>query len=119
MDTQSTVTSKAGVQKIGKKVSDKFPQQKDAGINLRDKLNDVLLMEKHHLMSYQIGINEIINDDLRKIVINNRNNLQQIQINFFNELFNLGEYQANIATGPQITDTVDIFTNYQAQFPLS
>lgn len=117
MDTQSVITSKAGVKKIGKTVSNELPRVKDANVNLRDRLNDALLTEKHNLLSYQTGINEIINDDLRKVVIDNRDNLQDIQVKLFNELFNLGEYQADLSTQAQIQDTLDTFTNYKSQFP--
>ncbi len=71
MNTEQTMTSKAGVLKIGKTVSNELPQVKDASINVRDRLNDVLLTEKHNLVSYQTGINEMIDDNLRQIVINN------------------------------------------------
>ncbi|MGE5329301.1 MAG: spore coat protein [Deltaproteobacteria bacterium] len=117
MDTQSTVTTKTGIQMIGKPVSTELPKVKDSNVNLRDRINDALLTEKHNLVSYQNGINEIINDDLRKVVIDNRNNLQNMQINFFNELFNLGEYQAEIAGGSQITETYTVFSNYKTQLP--
>lgn len=117
MDTQSLVTSKVGVQKIGKKVSNELPKEKDANINLRDKLNDILMVEKHNLVSYQIAINEIINDDLRTLLIENRNKIQAMHTGFFNELFDLGEYQADVATTPQIKDTFDVFSGYKTQLP--
>lgn len=117
MDTQSTVTSKLGVQKIGKKVSDELPKVKDPNINLRDRLNDVLSDEKHILVNYQIAINEIINDDLRGVLIDNRNKIQNAHTGFFNELFNLGEYQADMATAPQIGDIFDVFNGYKTQLP--
>lgn len=117
MDTQSTVTSNLGVQKIGMKVSDELPKVKDANINLRDRLNDVLLDEKQILVNYQIAINEAINDDLRNVLINNRNKIQSSHTEFFNEMFNLGEYQADVATNPQIRDTFDVFNGYITQLP--
>ena len=117
MDTQLIVTSKAGVQKIGKQVSSELPKVKDANMNLRDRLNDVLLTEKHNLVSYQIAINEIVNDDLRTAIMDNRNNLQIAHTRFFNEMFNLGEYQLDIAAKPQIKDSSDVFNNYKSQFP--
>jgi hypothetical protein len=119
MDTQSTVTGKTGVIKIGKKVSNELPKTKDPSINIRDILNECLASEKHSLVNYQIGINEIINDDLRDILIGNRNNLQTIHTNLFSELFNLGEYQADMAMMPQIQDTADIFNNYTVQLPFN
>lgn len=117
MDTQNTVTTKSGVQKIGKQVSDELPKVKDASINLRDRLNDLLLDEKQLLVNYQIAINEMINDDLRDLFVQNRNIIQGAQVGYFNDLFNLGEYQSDIATPPQISDTLDVFNNYKTQLP--
>lgn len=117
MDTQSTVTSKMGVQKIGKTVSDELPKIKDVNLNIRDKLNDIMFYEKHNLVNYQIAINEMINDDLRSLLINNQNKIQGAHISFFNELFNLGEYQADVATTPQVSDAFDIFSGYKTQLP--
>ena len=117
MNTQQTVITKSGTQKIGVKVTTELPKVKDANVNMRDRLNDVLLTEKHNLVSLQIAINEMINDDLRELVINNRNNIQNAHTRLFNEMFNLGEYQADIATGPQIRDSWDVFNNYRSQFP--
>lgn len=117
MDTQMTVTSNTGIQKIGKEVSPQLPKVKDANVNLRDRLNDILLTEKHNLTSYQYAINEIINDDLRRVIIANRNSLQEAHTSLFNELFNLGEYQADAAVPAQIKDTSEVFNNYKTQFP--
>ena len=119
MNTQSVITSKNGVQQIGvsKSVTNALPKVKDASMNARDRMNDTLLTEKHNLVSYQVGINEMIDDDLRNIFINNRNNIQGLQMKFVNELFNMGEYRADIASGPQIADTAEIFNNYKTQLP--
>lgn len=117
MDTQFTVQTKTGGMKIGKKVSNELPQVKDATVNLRDRVNDILSTEKHNLVSYQIGINEIINDDLRQLLIDNRNRLQGIHQTCFNELFNIGEYQADMATKEQIANTAEVFSNYTVQLP--
>lgn len=117
MDTQQTVTTKTGVMKIGRPVSNQLPKVKDPSFNVRDRLNDVLLTEKHNLVSYQIAIDEIINDDLREALQKNRDRTQNLQVLFFNEMFNLGEYQADLAEPLLINDTVDVFTNYKVQLP--
>lgn len=117
MDTQQTITSKTGVQKIGRQVSAELPKVKDATVNVRDRLNDVLLTEKHNLVGYQVGINEIINDDLRKVLMDNRFSLQEVHTRFFNELFNLGEYQADVASQAHIQDSAEVFNNYRDQLP--
>ncbi len=118
MDTQQTVTSKTGVRKIGKPVSPELPKVKDPNMNLRDRLNDILLMEKQLLSNYQTAINEMINDDLRQLLIDNRNRLQGLQTRYFEELFNLGEYWSDLASPAQIADSTDVFTNYKSQLPL-
>jgi len=117
MDTQLTITTKTGVQKIGKRVSPDLPKVKDANVNLRDRLNDILSDEKQMLVNYQIAINEIINDDLRNLLITNRDMIQKTHTWFFNELFNLGEYQADVSTHPQIRDALDVFSGYKTQLP--
>ncbi|MDP4181367.1 MAG: spore coat protein [Bacillota bacterium] len=117
MISESTVTSKSGVQKIGKPVSNELPTVKDANINLRDRLNDILTTEKHNLVNYQIAINELINEDLKQCAIDNRNRHQDFHNRLFIELFNLGEYQADIASAPQIKDTYEVFNNYKTQLP--
>mgnify|MGYP000888391748 CR=1 FL=1 len=118
MNTQQIVTTKNGLQKIGKPVSAELPKVKDPNVNLRDRLNDILLTEKQNLSNYQTGINEMINDDLRQVLIDNRNRLQGIQIKFFDEMFNLGEYQADLASPAQIADSTDVFTGYKSQLPI-
>jgi hypothetical protein len=112
MDTQFVVTTKAGLQKIGRQVSDELPKVKDATINLRDRLNDMLLDEKQLLNNYQTAINEMINDDLRDLLVGNRNSIQGAQIGLYNDMFNLGEYQSDVATVQQVSDTLEIFSNY-------
>ena len=118
MDTQQIVTSESGVQKIGKPVSPELPKVKDPNMNVRDRLNDILLTEKQNLSNYQTAINEMINDDLRQLLIDNRNRLQGVQTRYYEELFNLGEYQSDLASPAQIADSTNVFTGYKSQLPL-
>lgn len=117
MNNRSTVTSQFGVQKIGKQRSPVLPKEKDIGVNLRDRLNDVLLSEKHIIDGYQIGMNEVIDEQLYNIVMQNLDRNRQLQRKMFEQLFDLGEYQADTATPPQISDALDMFTNYKTQLP--
>lgn len=117
MNFQTTVTAKSGIQKLGKQVSDKFPQVKDPTMNLRDQLNDVLAMDKYALVGYQYGINETIDPQLRQLLLENRDRLQDAQVRLFTELFNLGEYQATIASPGEMTDAYDVFSGYISQLP--
>lgn len=117
IDNNSTVTSKFGVQKIGKGKSPVLPKEKDPSFNLRDRLNDVLINEKHMIDSYNIGQNELFDEQLYNQVTKNIGNVKLIQRSMLEQLFNLGEYQADTATPQQINDAFDVFNNYQVQLP--
>lgn len=119
IDTNSTVTSQFGVQKIGKGKSPVLPKEKDAGYNLRDRLNDALSSEKYLIEAYTTGSKEVLCQNLYDIVNNNLNSIKQLHRHLFEQVFNLGEYQADAATQQQVNDALDMFTKYQAQFPYS
>lgn len=117
MDTQSTITTKTGAVKIGKEVTAQLPKQKDATVNDRDRLNDILLHEKHMLTGYNIGINEILDSDFFNLLQENRQQLQQVHQQMLEALFDMGEYTADIALPNQVADAYDIFNGYKTQFP--
>lgn len=117
IDNTSTVTSQFGVQKIGKDKSPVLPKEKDASFNVRDRLNDTLSSEKYIIEAYTTGSKEILCQNLYTLVNDNLNNVKQLQRNLFEQIFNLGEYQADTATQQQIDDAWDMFSKYQVQFP--
>lgn len=117
MDNNSIVTSPFGVQKIGKERSPVLPKEKDSSFNLRDRLNDVLANEKYALEGYNIGLNEVIDNQLYNLAKGNQDKIRQLQRKMVEELYNLGEYQADIATPPQVSDTFDVFNKYMVQLP--
>lgn len=117
MDNNSTVTSAFGVQKIGKDRSPVLPKEKDPSFNLRDRLNDVLASEKYILDGYRIGSNELIDDQLFNLAMSNLDGIKQCHRNMLTKLFDLGEYQADMATPSQITDAYDMFNKYKVQLP--
>jgi hypothetical protein len=117
MDNNSTVTSAFGVQKIGKNRSPILPKEKDPSFNLRDRLNDVLAGEKYIMEGYRIGSNELIDDQLYNLAMSNLDQIKQGHRNMLTQMFDLGEYQADMATPSQITDTYDVFNNYKVQLP--
>jgi hypothetical protein len=117
MDNRTTVTSKFGVQKIGKDKSPVLPKEKDPSVNVRDRLNDVLLSEKHILDGYHSGLNEIIDQQLFDLINKNIDNCRLLQRKMFEQMFDLGEYQADTATPSQIEDALDMFNNYKVQLP--
>ncbi|HBQ65075.1 MAG TPA: hypothetical protein DD727_09210 [Clostridiales bacterium] len=116
MDTQSTVTSRTGVQKIGKQPTENM-KMNGPEITPKDMLYDSLTANKQGLITYQTAINETISEDLKNLMLVNRDRIQWAQSAFFNELFNMGEYQAETATPPQVADAYEIFNGYRSQLP--
>lgn len=92
-----------------------LPKVRDVTVNLRDRLNDVLISEKYIMQGYRIGSNEVIDQQLYDLVMKNLNGLKQIHRRMFEVLFDLGEYQADTATPSQIADTLQVFNNYKSQ----
>ena len=117
IDNQSTITSDMGVLKIGRDRSPILPKVKDANVNLRDRLNDVLISEKYILSGYGTAVNEIIDQRLLDTVMKNMMGLTNIHKNMVDQLFDLGEYQADVATPIQTADALDMFKNYMSQMP--
>lgn len=96
-----------------------MPKEKDANVNLRDRLNDVPMSEKYIMESYHIGSKEIIDKQLYDLVMKNLVNVQKNHRQMFEQLFDLGEYQFDVATPAQVGDTFDVFNKYRTQFPYS
>lgn len=119
IDNNSTVTSQFGVQKIGKNKSPVLPKEKDSSYNLRDRLNDTLSSEKYMIEAYTTGSKEILCEQLYSLVNNNLNGIKQLQRHLFEQVFNLGEYQADVAGRQQVDDAFDMFSKYRKQLPYS
>lgn len=97
------------------RVKQKINSAGNIKFELKDKLTDMLLDEKQLLLSYQTAISEMINSDIRDILIENRNNIQGAQIGFLNDLINIGEYQVDSAA-LNIIDMLFFFKNNKEQF---
>jgi hypothetical protein len=86
---------------------------------VRDRINDILIDEKHLLSSYHTGLNEVIDQQFYDLIRKNSDNCRTFQRKMFEELFDLGEYQADTATPAQIQDAFNMFNNYKVQLPYS
>lgn len=117
IDPGATVTSPTGARKIGNKVSPSLPKTKGPDFNIRDQFNDVLMGEKHLTGTYTMAVNEAIRPDLRALFTGLRDQAVNCQWQVFGTLYNLGEYQADIAAPEQVADVVDVFSGYQTQLP--
>ena len=119
MNTQfeSVITTKTGARVIGKETSPLLPKVKGPELNLRDRLDHALSDEKHMVAGYTTSINEAIDPELFNLLCDIREKVQGCQRKFFEALFDLGEYAADLAADPQVNDTVDMFSGYRGQLP--
>ncbi|MFA5676147.1 MAG: spore coat protein [Christensenellales bacterium] len=77
---------------------------------LKDKLTDMLMDEKQLLLNYQTAISGMINNDMRDVLIENRDDIQGAQIGFLNDLLNIGEYNVDSAAD-SVIDMLFTFKN--------
>jgi hypothetical protein len=90
MDTQSTIVTKSGVQKIGKQATTQAKAANTPDVSFKDFMFDSLEGNKHGLALYQTAINEVMNEDLKNIFLESRDRVQWAQAAFTYELFNMG-----------------------------
>ena len=105
MATDNIVNIERYVQMKEKQEINRLPIAKCKIDNGSQLLNDMILEENQILVNYQHAINDTANDDLRELIINNRNCIEKIHLVLVKELSNLGEFQQTTATKPRIRDT--------------
>lgn len=115
MDPNATITTKTGVQKIGKELNINI--QKDQSINDLDRLYDVLFRHKHMMNVYQISSSEAVDPALYTLFNTCRQRVQEQHGKILDTLFNMGEYTADVAPPSQVKDVSDVFMGYLNQLP--
>ncbi|EGK07726.1 spore coat protein [Kroppenstedtia eburnea] len=93
------------------------PQMKGPEMNDRDRLNDILAMEKYMSHSYGVAVNEASNDTLYQTQMSILTDIHQCQRDLFNLMHTKGWYRMDQANTQHITQAAQKFTNYQTQFP--
>lgn len=116
VDTNATITTKTGTKKVGKPKSGVITG-KDATLDDRDRLQGVLMLEKHLLEGYTTGLAETFDSELYNNIKKIRSRNEEIHARILESLFNAGEYTADMVSPEQLTDTCDIFSGYLNQLP--
>jgi spore coat protein CotF len=93
------------------------PQVKGPEMNERDRINDILAMEKHMTAGYNVGLNEMQNPQLRKAVQNVLTDTQNTQAQIFDQMFQKGWYRMKVADKQEVEAVKTQFTNYNIQIP--
>lgn len=96
-----------------------LPQVKGPEMNDRDRINDVLAMEKYMTTAYNIAINEASTQQLYQTQMNILTNLHRAQRDLFNAMSARGWYKTDPADTQKVNQAYQQFSNYHTQFPYS
>ena len=91
---------------------------KNAQMNDRDMLNDMLATEKYMTDAYSTALNEMSHERLYQDLAMIFNETQQCQRDLFNLMFKKGWYKMDAASGQQLQQSYQQFSSYMTtQFP--
>jgi hypothetical protein len=94
-----------------------LPQVKDATVNDRDRMQDLLAQEKYLTAAYNVAINEAGHEALCQVIEQNWQTCHQIQRQLFHTMFQKGWYKLPVADGASVSQTYTQFKGYQGQLP--
>ncbi|MCS7459404.1 spore coat protein [Paenibacillus doosanensis] len=102
---------------IAKPQSGELPQVKGPEMNDRDRVNDILSMQKYLTTGFNTGLSEVQNPQLRKSVASILTAQQEAQWELFNLMFEKGWYKMKAADKQEISQAKQQFSGYSSQFP--
>lgn len=103
----------------GQQASTGLPQVKGPDMNDRDRLNDILAMEKYLSSSYNTAVNEASTQELYQTQLNILTEVHQCQRDLFTLMQQKGWYKIDPADPQKISQAAQQFSNYHTQFPYS
>lgn len=93
------------------------PVVKGPEFNDRDRINDILAMEKYLTAAYNTGLNEMQNPKLHETVQGILSDTHNMQFQVFDQMWQKGWYKIEAADQSKISQTYEQFNNYKSQFP--
>lgn len=97
--------------------ADALPAQKDATVNDRDRVNDILASEKYLGYGYSISMAEASHKELFEVLRRVAENNHNCQREIWTQMFNKGWYKVPVADGAAVTHAFDQFKQYKTQLP--
>lgn len=94
-----------------------LPQVKDATVNDRDRMQDLLAQEKYLTTAYSVAMNEACQDQFWQVMKQNFDTCQQLQRQLFQLMFKKGWYKLPVADVQALQATLQQFQQYQTQLP--
>jgi len=93
------------------------PQVKGPEMNDRDRVNDILALEKYLTDSFNISAREASHPILHQDIMTILNETHQCQYDMYLLMFRKGHYKLEAEEQNKLDQTHKQFTNYSSQFP--
>lgn len=90
---------------------------KDANVNDRDRMQDLLATEKYLTNSYDTFLNEASHDALFQVVKQNHSKCQDLQRQVYNTMFKKGWYKLAVADAQSVSDAFNNAVKGKNQLP--
>ncbi|UVI29197.1 spore coat protein [Paenibacillus spongiae] len=93
------------------------PQVKGPEMNDRDRINDVLAMEKYLTDSFNVSAREASHQALHQDIMTVLNESHQCQYGLFELMFRKGHYKLQAEQQQALDQAYQQFSGYSSQFP--
>lgn len=94
-----------------------LPKVKDASMNDRDRMQDLLAQEKYVTSGYHMAMIEASHQALFDVIKQNCDDCFRLQRQVYNLMFKKGWYKLPVANAQAVTHTLQQFVQYKTQFP--
>ncbi|MCL6604029.1 MAG: spore coat protein [Paenibacillus sp.] len=95
------------------------PKTKGPELNDRDRVNDILAMEKYLTDSFNISAREASHPNLHEDILMVLNETHQCQYAMYELMFQKGHYKLEAEEQTKLDQAYKQFDNYSTQFPYS
>ncbi|TBL76106.1 spore coat protein [Paenibacillus thalictri] len=93
------------------------PKVKGPEMNDRDRVNDILALEKYLTDSFNISAREASHPNLHQDIMTILNETHQCQYEMYELMFRKGHYKLEAEEQTKLDQTHKQFSNYNSQFP--
>lgn len=93
------------------------PKIKGPDMNDRDRVNDILALEKYLTDSFNVSAREASHPYLHQDIMTVLNETHQCQYEMYELMFRKGHYKLEAEQQNKLDHTYQQFSNYSAQFP--
>lgn len=94
-----------------------LPKVKDASMNDRDRMQDLLAQEKYVTSGYHMAMIEASHQALFDVIKQNCDDCFRLQRQVYNLMFKKGWYKLPVASAQSVQHAFQQFAQYQTQFP--